>query len=546
MQIPLRDKLAFPAGVAPGFDPTHIAAQGAQLSAVFSGGNFLNVAPGFCSLLGTISGTPASVLDGALGPAKNVGTSYSVAFGSSAPAISGSVTMAAIIRVPATSNSGILHNASAASTGGTVLACFANNLYLANLAATTDINSGVQIATGDPYFVAASLRGGVQVDFVAANLRTGQIQTATVTTTVNASATGSGFTIGEEYEYGTFFNGKIAAVMAAAGYVPLSQLLAWARDPWSFWYPDAAADKYSIATIPQGVGFPLASMALFAKSIAAGVGRLGLGGLAAVSARSAAQGKANAAMSPVANMAAKSIGEAKGALGITAKAAMLASSLSAGVGKMGPMAGKVSLAAKSMAAALGRLAASGSGGLVSLFAASVSMAKGSLLLAGRSAMQASSNAQAKGLAGISGKTALSAKSAAMGKGSAQSGLLKYLTAASIAMGKGAVAMKATAIMAASSISAGSGKLGQYTGKAALSAISKAAAYSKAGIFVQLPYVLLQASSLAAGFGKLFIFRRADRSASVPGTNRSAKVTGTKRSAKVTGSQRSSSVTPNQG
>ncbi len=66
MGLPLlyrRNPLAFP-GRAPGFDPIHPAASSAVISAISSGGNFVNLINGNS---GTLTGTPTASIDGTIG-----------------------------------------------------------------------------------------------------------------------------------------------------------------------------------------------------------------------------------------------------------------------------------------------------------------------------------------------------------------------------------------------------------------------------------------------------------------------------------------------
>jgi hypothetical protein len=59
--------LAFPCGIAPGFDPTQLAARSARFSGVASAGGFINLLNGSP---GTRNGTPAAAIKG-FGPATN-------------------------------------------------------------------------------------------------------------------------------------------------------------------------------------------------------------------------------------------------------------------------------------------------------------------------------------------------------------------------------------------------------------------------------------------------------------------------------------------
>ena len=228
--IPFRKPLAFPGG-RPGFDPTHIAAPGTLLSAVISGKNALNVSPTtFASArVGTISGSPTFGIDGVIGPnASGFSGSDYISFTSAAQtAVNG--TMAAIVYSPGGVNNGIF---AVDNHDGPAIAGFSNTLFITG--GLGDSTSGLAFPTGWS-FVVASISGSA-VSFLILNLSNGQ--TTTSFTTYNTVPTGStAYWIGVEPKYSTAWPGKIAAVMHSSAYMSIPQLLEWAKDPWSFWYP---------------------------------------------------------------------------------------------------------------------------------------------------------------------------------------------------------------------------------------------------------------------------------------------------------------------
>jgi hypothetical protein len=85
-----------------------------------------------------------------------------------------------------------------------------------------------------PYFIAGTVDGSVS-SFVAADLSTGQIQSSAGTGLTFAANDGT-------YCYGgtntLHMNGNyLAAAMMSNADLTLAQLQAWAKNPWSFWYP---------------------------------------------------------------------------------------------------------------------------------------------------------------------------------------------------------------------------------------------------------------------------------------------------------------------
>lgn len=229
--------LSFP-GIAPGVNNSHVCGLATNFSAIFIRNGFVNYANSrFAGLLGTTSGTPAAKIDSVIGPCRDVGTNYSVAF-TTPTGSSGPVTMAAIIRTGVGDDAGIFESDTAASQGAGILANYAGRLYFATDG--TDHDSGIALANSTPYFVAATWRNDLSLsytNFIAKNLNNGKINTAATTSSDLDNVTGTGITIGYNYKYGAYFPGRIAAVAYTRSFCSLQQLTMWAADPWGFWYP---------------------------------------------------------------------------------------------------------------------------------------------------------------------------------------------------------------------------------------------------------------------------------------------------------------------
>lgn len=232
-----RRGLIYPGGFRPGYDPTHIAAANTQFSAISQNGSFVNLVPGFGSLLpSTINGTVGYIIDGGIGPAKTPGTNNSYIFTSAAVTYSDNIVMAAIIRTSASDNSGIFTN-TGTNVSAAQLAVFGGSQLYLSPNSGGDIGSGISLSANTPYFVVGTKTNLGTFNFLALNLNTGKITTSTVAFSLSGVTGQSGYTIGYEYEYGDFFQGRIAAVMHANNFLTMSELLTWAADPWSFWYP---------------------------------------------------------------------------------------------------------------------------------------------------------------------------------------------------------------------------------------------------------------------------------------------------------------------
>jgi hypothetical protein len=103
---------------------------------------------------------------------------------------------------------------------------------------SVDVDSGITISAGTPYFVAMSSSSTLsQTFFVVVNLSTGKIQTASTSTLVNFGNCDQLYLIGNRQAAQLQCTGGIAAVMSTRKFNSLSTLMQWATDPWSFWYP---------------------------------------------------------------------------------------------------------------------------------------------------------------------------------------------------------------------------------------------------------------------------------------------------------------------
>jgi hypothetical protein len=87
-----------------------------------------------------------------------------------------------------------------------------------------------------PFFAAVTAPSGGTVAGVMTQLDTGTIQTGTVANAI-AHTAGTVINVGNNIAVNQSYNGWLAAVMVSNVLLSVSQLQAWAADPWSFWYP---------------------------------------------------------------------------------------------------------------------------------------------------------------------------------------------------------------------------------------------------------------------------------------------------------------------
>lgn len=245
----LGSPLAYPAGVAPGFDSSHVAASGTHFSGIAHGTGYVSLTD---SQKLTVPGTaPSNSVDGYLGKASNFSGGATNNFWvvpNRPTAIETDITIAAIVKmtVSGASNQGIFCSDSS-NTGGVGLRLTAGDNIGIVYTSRNAINSGITLSVNVPYFIAAS-RTPSDAVFVVVNLLTGKVQTASVgggaSTPLAAGA--SSYAIG--MYAAQVWNGQIAAVMHSGKFTPLATLLQWAADPWSFWYPQSKPNFY---VLPQ-------------------------------------------------------------------------------------------------------------------------------------------------------------------------------------------------------------------------------------------------------------------------------------------------------
>lgn len=226
--LPPRNRLAFPRHPA-GFDPTHPGAlgfvPGRGASVVASGANFINILNG-APLIPT---SLTSTIDGRIGQVAICTTVGANALLSGlGVVVSTDMTYAAIfVPTSVASNTMMGYSSSALLFNGANFGCFFGGFY----------SSSTTYVQNVPYFYVASIKGSVIVNFVVVNLATGQTSNSTAAASTNNPNTIGSVVIGNSGAGGNQLLGNMATAMMSPVYVPMSNLLAWAADPWSFWYP---------------------------------------------------------------------------------------------------------------------------------------------------------------------------------------------------------------------------------------------------------------------------------------------------------------------
>ena len=247
----LKNPLQFPGGRAPGFDPTHPAASNWSrqfcISTIPIAGDFVDIATATAGAVQSINGITTII-----GPAiQNLSGSTNTFSRFTVSSFTPSKFLAAQI-VIYTTIPGANYQISLGLGG-------ASNRYAMLLAGSTgrfgsyDSNGTGQstfVPTANvPYFMATSWNGGTTVNVFVLNLSTGATFTQAVANTGNFG-TPTSYTIGS-LGGNHAWEGSLAALMFNPNiFLSLSQLRAWAADPWSFWYPPALEEIISLSITP--------------------------------------------------------------------------------------------------------------------------------------------------------------------------------------------------------------------------------------------------------------------------------------------------------
>lgn len=238
-----RNPLAYPAGIVPGFDPTHPAARNAIFSGIADGGNFVNLLTG---AVGTKNGSPTANIKGVTGPGVlyQTGANSSTFSGCGTGSIA-TITMAAIVVPPTATGSQAMIYLSNGAAGDCDFYISGSNALTCYLGGTQP--SGPTLVAGVPYFVAMSCVATVgNMTFIAKRLDTGNVTISNPTAPTSGLSTNGAVIVGND-GFGQAFNGTVAAAMASKTLLSTWQLAQWAADPWSYWYPDAGDDWVAAA-----------------------------------------------------------------------------------------------------------------------------------------------------------------------------------------------------------------------------------------------------------------------------------------------------------
>ena len=256
--LPYRpNKLAYPGStVKPGIDLTHPASNLLRMSAVFQNGNFIDLTNGKPA---TINGSPSSGLDGNIGPyGLTHPTSTDAYFFSGKPTVADTqCTMAVIVKTGTSVTTNQAFYFMNTTLGNNTLSLSRDNGGT-NWRVTSGSSSVIVVTistsnNGHPYFWAASVLTTGIVYMIVRDLMTGQIFTGSASSGVNAFVSNGTYQLGNYFSFSVPSTTPLATGMFSSQAISSGQLLKWADDPWSFWYPQQFDLAEMLYTVPGAI-----------------------------------------------------------------------------------------------------------------------------------------------------------------------------------------------------------------------------------------------------------------------------------------------------
>lgn len=242
-----RNRLAYPAGFRPGYDPVHIASNAVRLSVVPRGPAWVDLLTGKVS---SSTGNTNSGIYHPLGPFAEQNGSAALSYTiSGQPTSEASITFAAIFFSTSPATNQIMISNSTAGFNQFSFGVFSNQttLNMINVAGNT---SGLTVTANVPYFGAASCNvSSGKINFVLTDLISGKVTSSTSTNVQTINSGNGTAAICAEASASSYLRGKQAAAMYSGAFMSLQSLLQWANDPWSFWYPSAPQSVFGVSAV---------------------------------------------------------------------------------------------------------------------------------------------------------------------------------------------------------------------------------------------------------------------------------------------------------
>lgn len=250
-----RSRLAYPSGTRPGLDPRHPASVGIWngFSCVAHSTAFLNlvsarrvaltigtstVQNGMQGLTGWMTGLTASATTGNF--------EFNISAASNLSTVQQTVACICVPQALAQSSVQTLTSTNSSNTGLGLAIANSSSVFATNVSSVNNVSS-LTAVVGHPYFVAASITT-TTLHMVVADLSTGKIVSNAFAAAYTLSSANTFFLLNVPGS-GSSFAGLMAAAMQSSALLTAPQLLAWANDPWSFWYPRRAQNLAGHTTV---------------------------------------------------------------------------------------------------------------------------------------------------------------------------------------------------------------------------------------------------------------------------------------------------------
>ena len=237
--------LGYPGSFLPGFDPSHVASKSIRYSGIAIGAAIVNLLNGQASgFNGTVTANMTSIGPTVIGSGPNgynkVSNTYSETPSSS--------TFAGIFVIKVSETTHVLF--ANGTPNGEQYADIASLVLEMGTHSTSTLSGLPALSMNVPYFFACSANI-TTMNFVVRNLITGEIYSTQITSAFTFGANQATWVIGGDTS-GTQGGVQTATTMYSVAYMNLPQLLAWADDPWSFWYPSPQPFDFAMASAPSG------------------------------------------------------------------------------------------------------------------------------------------------------------------------------------------------------------------------------------------------------------------------------------------------------
>lgn len=255
-----RNPLAYPAGYAPGFDPNHMASKKPMFSGVASAGGFVNILRG---QVGVAVNAPVFSLMGHVGSSieyPGSGATHTHTFSGNSTVKAEAHTVAAVTRMSSMPGSTAVIFSSSGGNAGEQLFVTATTgiIKLSGVSGAGGTSPTIGMEANTPQLIIASNSGSGGVsNYLVMNLLTGVIKTDVQTASTGGNAPDGVYAIGNTTSSPRSLSGRVAAVAFTHSFMSIPELLQWAADPWSFWYPNPG-DNWRGAGAAADSGFVFA------------------------------------------------------------------------------------------------------------------------------------------------------------------------------------------------------------------------------------------------------------------------------------------------